>query len=580
MKRIIILVSLIALVAVSPLASVTQANDSGWVPTTATEAWDHGEYRIEKLAFDQDVIGPFSLGENVFVAEPIDSCRPNFCNRYDLYKLQNGMKLFLGNVPKSALDKNNFALNDNRLVYANAIDLDNNHYSVVERDLEDGSTKILIEDAFFNSAEDVGVMVEGAYIYLNPEFNFQNTGSTTVKYKQATTYAWDPEYTVARVVGGRRWTLRREEIKDVYEGMLLVKMVFQTGHQELWLVDSTINKMEPVPGSWVEPNGNIVGAHFQEDGTIEYFAYYVRYTYRPEIDKTVQKHAGQLLSWYRDTDDAIQISGNRMAWIDAEDNLYVSQGETVQKYGTVPFGRFRLEGDSLSFASNPSIQLAANGVLTSQGKLVDLDSNTQNNLTFAVTDSYENMAVGIDNTNYVWYYNLETGKSLRLGYGSESLISDARHVYWRGNDGIYEATIEPTAHSMFNSSVRPIKTANNTAVYLTDGQSKWKLLNESEYLSWFGSFDQIVIVDQYAMDSLKDAGKAAFAPGARVKQVGNAKVYVVGADNKLHWIINQRVAFEVYGEAWNKGILEVPLVDLVPYPFGGDITAEVDMQGI
>ncbi|MFH1434040.1 MAG: hypothetical protein ABIG32_04060 [Candidatus Uhrbacteria bacterium] len=66
--------------------------------------------------------------------------------------------------------------------------------------------------------------------------------------------------------------------------------------------------------------------------------------------------------------------------------------------------------------------------------------------------------------------------------------------------------------------------------------------------------------------------------GAKLKLTGDPKVYVVGEDGKLHWIISQAVAYAIYGNTWNQNITEINNLNLVNYSFGTSITSEADIN--
>ncbi|NBS41729.1 hypothetical protein EBS80_03640, partial [bacterium] len=54
--------SVIALaMAVSPFLSVN-ADNGNWDAAISAAAWNYGDYRVERLAFADDAIGPINLG--------------------------------------------------------------------------------------------------------------------------------------------------------------------------------------------------------------------------------------------------------------------------------------------------------------------------------------------------------------------------------------------------------------------------------------------------------------------------------------------------------------------------------------
>ncbi|MFC1787756.1 hypothetical protein ACFLZY_00875 [Patescibacteria group bacterium] len=563
-------------IALSPAASGL-ADNAGYAQTMATAAWNHGDYRVERLAFSDQAIGPFKLGQHTLVAEPSDSCRPTIdCDRYDLYKLQNGAAYLIENVPFDAFASQRFELNESRLVYSVPIDDNHNHYSVVEEELSNGLTKVLIDDVFFTGVVRNNVMVEGAYVYFNPEFDFQNSGID--KYRQAGVYTWHPQESKAHPIV-KHWELRREEIQDVHNGIVLVKMVFQSGNKELWLMNSNDNTMKAIRGTWTDPHEDIFAAHFKSDGSIEYFQNYVRHTYNPLTDERVVRHEGETINWFRPINEAYQIVGDNLAWVDEKDNLFMSNGQVTLSFGHTPNGQFKLEDDRLLHGTiSTAINYSTAGIVI-EGEIYNFATGVEDLYEFAPTDSFDEFIVGLNSLGQVMYQNTKTGAVLELGSGENVVITDQSHVYWKAAGGIYEATVSLSAKTNL-SPVRAWRSDYSATVYIVNEDVRYSVPSEEVFYTWFDSMDEVEFVPEEVLSSINMAGVAQFAPGTKVKAFGDPKVYVVGNDSKLHWIINQNVAFAIYGSVWNKDIHEKHLYKLVDYQFGDNIMTERDMQNI
>ena len=569
MTKKILLAAVALAMAFGPISGAVKADSGEWQNVTADAAWSYTDYRVERLAFDSDVTAPFSLGDLVFVADPADTCQPTLCERYDLFMLKNGMQVELSNVPDELLNAESFAKNEDRLVFVNQEGLDDNHFSVMEIDPTDGSISTLVDDVFFNGAEDVAVMVDGDDIYFNPSFNYNNSAS----YDQSGVYVWDPAEKEADIIG-KHWELRDEDIFDAQDGIVFEKLTFEDDSRQLWLGDThNVNNMgmtrEAIVNTWTDASGDIVTGRFLEDGSLEYFMFYTRYTFDPDSDAAPVRHEGEYLSWYRDLADSYQLSGDRMAWINAEDTLYVSDEDgDVMTIGTATGGAFVLESDRVFYASGAS------------SFVYDFDSGLRTSIPFVVTDASDETVVGVDEGGNIWSHNLETGKSIKLGFGVDPMISDDAHVYWKGTDGeIYEATILPAA-AMTIEAVQAMKTSTSNVVYLIDGSEKRTIPSESVYWSWFDSWSDVQTVSQTTLNSYTLDGTASFAPGSLVKLTTDSKVYVVGEDGKLHWITTQTVAYTIYGSDWNAGIVDISLADFTNYAVGIQIQSEHDIETI
>ena len=548
--------------AIAPFSGAVKADAGEWENLAAEAAWNYGDYRVERLSFDSDVTAPFSLGELVFVADPTDSG-----DRYDLYMLKNGMSVAIPNVPAELMSAERFAKNESRLVYVNQTGTSSDRFAVMEIDPTDGSTSTLIEDAFFNGATAVNVMTDGDDVYF--EANIDHKGATTTN--QSGIYIWDAAEREADIIG-RHWELRMEELFDAKDGIAFEKLTFDDSSKQLWIGDThNVNYLgmtrEAIPGTWTDASGNMFTGRILEDGTFEYFMFYTRYTFDPDVDAAPVRHEGEYLSWYLPVESSYQYAGDLLAWMDPENDLYVSDEDgdvTLIASGTS--GAFLLEEDRIFYGVGAS------------GMMVDLDSGAMESIPFAVTDASGDTLVGTDEGGNIWSYNLETGKSVKLGFGVDPMISDDTHVYWKGTDGnIYEATILPSA-GMTTEAVAAMKLSTSNVVYLIDGSSRKTIPSEAVYFSWFASWDSVQTVSQDTLNSYSLSGSATFAPGSLVKMTNDPKVYVVGEDGKLHWITSQTVAYTIYGADWNQGIVDISFADFTSYPVGTQIQSEHDID--
>lgn len=554
------------LTAVSPFLSVNAGNGD-WNAAVATAAWNYGDYRVERLAFADDAIGPFNLGPFAVVAEPVDSCKPNDCDLYDLRLLRDGRTFLVPNVPGAALDAQRFAVNDGRLVFASQIDWNGDHYAVTEYDA-DGSSQKLVEDVFFSGVEAIDAMADGDDTYFTVAHDY--TGKTRVE--QAGVYVYDEAEGDADIIGPH-WELREETLLDAADGVALVKLAFESGHKQLWLGDThSVNysgmTRRAIAGTWVEPGADMYAAHFVDDDTVEFFMNFVRHTYDLD-DDTLTRFDGEHLNWFRDASVSYQVVGDLMAWVDPSDALYLSKDGVAERIGTATDGQFLLEEDRLFYA------------VGDEGRVYDIRTGRTESVPFAVTDTDGGDAlVGLDGRGRVQYLDLATGRSYELGFGSAPVLSDDMHAYWMGVDGsIYEGTVAlPSSASA--GHVRAMKTANDDTVYLVLNGEKRAVPSEKTYFTWFSSWDDVETVSASTLAAYEDGGTAAFAPGTKAKIANDPKVYIVGNDGRLHWIVSQTAAFTIFGSTWNQGILTITQQDLVTNPFGSPVETERDLQSV
>jgi len=559
--------SVIALaMAVSPFLSV-KADNGDWDAAVSSAAWNYGDYRVERLVVADDAVGPFNLGGFTLVAEPVDSCKPNDCGLYDVSMLKDGLKNHIANVPAEALDAQRFSLNEGRFIFVSQADLEWNHFAVTEYG-EDGDATMLVDDVFFSGVENIDAAVDGDDVYFTVAHDY--TGK--IVEDQAGVYVYDAAEGDADIIG-THYELRDEQMLDAADGVALIKMEFDSGNKQLWLGD-THNydhygmTREAISGTWVDPEADIFAGHFTNDDTVEFFMNYVRYTYDLNA-KTLTRHDGEYLNWYRDVEASYQIVDGMMAWITPSDEIYLSIGGNVQELGTATDGKFLLEHDRLFYASGTG------------GKMFSMKTGRTTDIPFAVTDTDGNDAiVGLDTSGHIEYLDMATGRSYELGFGSAPALSDDMHVYWMGVDGsIYEGTVSlPSINSV--GDVRAMRTSGDNTVYLiVDGQ-KYEVPSEKTYFTWFTTWNDVETVSSSTLAAYANGGTATFAPGTRVKIASDPRVYVVGDDSKLHWITTETVAYSIFGSSWNKGILPITQQDLVTNPIGSPVDSENALQSI
>lgn len=557
MTKKIMTFAVAVITALSPMTSVVRADSGAWSATQASAAWSYDGYRVEKLSFGSDAIGPLSLGDYVIVAEPADAS-----GRYNVTVFKDGMSLEIANVPSEAIDEERYFENGERFIYADASDLEENYWNIVEVDLETGEEIILVPDIFIDGVEDISLLADGNQYYLNTSLNFNNHNG----YTNAIISVYDPKTGKAEVVTNH-WIAERDEMQDVQDGVVLSKIVFDSGYKQLWTYDLNEDpiRAEAVADTWTPANEDIVGAHFRDDGTIEYFRMYQRYV--SNGDTTAAQN--DFLSWYRDASDVMQIMNGRLAWLDSQDVLRVSDENGAKNFGVIGYpNTFRLEEGRVFYATGIA------------GAVYDFATGKTVSLPFAVSDSSGNEVVGTDALGSVWHMNLETENTLKLGIGTDVVLSDESHAYWQGVDGgIYEATILPAAATSFED-VDAVKVAGNSAVYLIRNNKAYGMANEKIYFSWFDSWNDVKTVTQAEFSDYDLAGTAAYAPGTKMKLAGDPKVYVVGEGGELHWITTQTVAYNIYGETWNRDIVDITLQDLTGLTFGDQILTERDIENI
>jgi hypothetical protein len=564
-KKTLVTLATLAMAAQPVMPSAAQADSGSWSYIQATAAWVYDDYKVERLDFGTvDFNGPMSLGDNVVVAKASGTCpSESGCERYDLYVIRDGMAMFLGNVPHEVVDEERFYDNGEELVYINSADSDeNNYWEVINLDLATGEKTVELDEFFMDGIQDVDVTKDSGDYFINAALNFNEHKG----YTNAVIYRFDqPSDSVQMVL--KQWSQNRDELEDVQDGKILVKMVFDSGYKQLWIYDTAADPVtaEAVPGTWTEKNEDIVGAHFRADGKVEFFDKYQRYIYDGDITVAQDDY----LSWFRSYEESLQVVDGRMAWLDPEDGLHLSGADFDRDLGTLGYPQsFTLTDEAIYYASGKI------------GKKYDFASKTTTTYPFVVTDTLGSLVVGQDAAGDIWYQDTESGREIKLGFGSKAVIADDMHVYWYGADNnVYEATL--SLHAMTGTSdIRAVRVTGSSRVYLVLDETAYWMQNEKVFFSWFDSWNDVETISPAAFNLLNDGGEAAYAPGTRLKMAGDPKVYMVGSDGKLHWITTELIAYNIFGENWNKGIVEFNMVETTGLQFGSMVDEESDVQTI
>lgn len=569
MLKKFLLFALFVAMGVSPLLPRVFADSGASGSIIAEAVWDYDYFRVKRLSLD-DTSGPYDFNDTVFVTSAADSCQySDSCNLVDVLIFKDGTSFEIENVDERVTEAFSHTAQDGRFIYRVPSEDEASWGVVYEYDEADSSVSELASIA--RDEDDLSFMTfatDGDRVYFAILHTDEDTGEVG---SELSVYDYGNGY--SRSDFTYQLTAPWQEIVDVQDGLALVKFQFSGGFEQLWLVDQTARQMEAIPDTWTELGSDIVGSHFLSDGSIRFFRNYRLWRYHPETDSTPTDAGGAFLSWLVEPEDAIQIVGDRMAYIDDENGLYVSDTNGVNKFGVAAGGVFNLDEDAIYFQN-------------SDGDYVGYHFSTGEweTMSFLVTDTYEDIRVGIDEDQNVWYENTANGYLLNVGYGESPLLSDREHAYWKGTDGnIYEVTFSPVL-GLERPSVEAFSALTSNAVYLVSDDSIWLVPDETVYFTWFDSWDDVLEVSQATIDVYLESheykGDLKFAPGTRVKTVSNPRVYVVGSDYQLHWIISETVADEIYGSNWNKGIVEVNSTYLWKYATSFEVTSSDDVRSI
>ena len=540
------------LITATPFLSPAKADQNGWLPATADAAWNYSDYNVQRLALASNSVGPISIGGAVLVAQPPANCFGDACQYMNVLLFKNGVQIQVEGVPMSALSADLYVKNGNRFIYAKPTT--EGVYAVYQLDLGTGDLTTLLSNISIPDSSNVSVMEDNTgTFFFTADINFSNTQGG---FTQRALYVWDPAMSAVRPAVGSASPQDRElDVLDVRNSVALVKMTFPTGESQLWLFDTATvdgyrGTMTAIPATWAT-GGTIQYARFMPKGEVEYFMYFVPYTYHPGDTEPVR--GGQLLSWLLPVSQAVQTDGTNLAWITSDDELYLDNTTTVVDVGSAPNGIFDLSGNQLFYGSN----------------VYKIDTGSTASVPFQVTTNYGVVLAGTDEAANIY---LGTGaNATRVGYGTLPAISDPQHVYWRGVDGnIYVAalTVAPNA-----APVSAVRATGDTATYLIAADGVRHLIpDQAVFFSWFQNWNQVQTITPDALDQYTLGAPAMLAVGTVIIQQDGTRIYAVANDGTIRHITNAGTGYALFGEDWYSHIITVSDADLTAYPIGADIT--------
>lgn len=130
----------------------------------------------------------------------------------------------------------------------------------------------------------------------------------------------------------------------------------------------------------------------------------------------------------------------------------------------------------------------------------------------------------------------------------------------------------PTAQAAtINTAIRG-QSALTVYWYANDGK-RYTFPNANTYFSWFPSFDTVINLTDAELANIPLGNQnVTYRPGAKlVKIVSDPKVYAVSRNGVLRHVTNESVASQLYGQAWNLNVHDVPVEFFTNYTVGSPI---------
>ncbi len=124
----------------------------------------------------------------------------------------------------------------------------------------------------------------------------------------------------------------------------------------------------------------------------------------------------------------------------------------------------------------------------------------------------------------------------------------------------------------------PATQADSAVYYVGADQRRHPFPNESVYSTWFTTFHGIKTIEQETMSAIPMGPMVTYRPGSTlVKFPSVNKVYAIDADGSLRWIATEELVEELYGDEWNKFIVDISEAFYSSYEFGTSLSSMEDM---
>ena len=206
-----------------------------------------------------------------------------------------------------------------------------------------------------------------------------------------------------------------------------------------------------------------------------------------------------------------------------------------------------------------------------KGGIADLTGHVLATLNFAPTDAKDNLVVGEKANGDIVMYDLDADEETVFGKGAQPIIVGNDVIYWAGTDRLYRAVLYlPLALGV--DVGEPVKLTSSKSVFMLTDEELSYIPDEFTFYTWYDSFNDVRTVTseefgRYAQ-SADDVG---IKSGTLLTVDSGKKVYMVGTDGELHWIVNEQTASALYGNDWNKEIHNYRSIQLVDYAYGDEL---------
>jgi len=119
-----------------------------------------------------------------------------------------------------------------------------------------------------------------------------------------------------------------------------------------------------------------------------------------------------------------------------------------------------------------------------------------------------------------------------------------------------------------------ISGSDSSAVYFVSGSERFVFPSEAVYFSWFDDFEDVVTVPECSLGQFQIGSRITMRPGSLIKIQSDPKVYAVDSDYQKRYIDSEETAALLFGDDWNKKIVDIDVMQYVDYPNGEALTSD------
>lgn len=124
-----------------------------------------------------------------------------------------------------------------------------------------------------------------------------------------------------------------------------------------------------------------------------------------------------------------------------------------------------------------------------------------------------------------------------------------------------------------------IKASGPAVYYYSADGKRYAFMDQATYNSWYSDFRGVTTISDSDLATISLGGVVTLRPGvSMVKITTDPKVYAVSRGGFLHWVTSEALAQSLYGNDWNRHIVDIPDPFFSNYHMGNDLQQTSDLS--